>query len=89
MKVVILYRPVSEHATAVESFMRDFKKRNPGISLETINVDARDGVALASLYDIMRYPAILALSDDGTLLHLWNDDSLPMMDEVASYVFAS
>ena len=42
---------------------------------------------MASLYDIMNYPAILALRDDGSILKTWEGDELPLMDEVAYYTF--
>lgn len=85
MKIIVLYRPDSEHARATEMFMRDFQVRNPGIIPTAINIDDREGVAMCRLYGIMRYPAILALTGDGSLLKLWEGDSLPLMDEVASY----
>jgi hypothetical protein len=88
MKVIVLYRPDSEHARSVETFIHDFQARNPSIQLEILNVDERDGIALAGLYDIMRYPAILAVANDGVLLKLWNEDMLPLIDEVASYAYA-
>jgi hypothetical protein len=52
-----------------------------------VNVDEREGTALASLYDIMSFPAIMAMAVDGTLLHLWVGETLPLMDEVASYMY--
>lgn len=36
-------------------------------------------------YDIVEYPTILALSDDGSLLHQWRGRPLPLIDEVANY----
>ena len=45
----------------------------------------RDGIAMCSLYEITRYPAILALAMDGTSLAIWQGEQLPMIDEVASY----
>ncbi|HEX8226950.1 MAG TPA: hypothetical protein VF572_03720 [Candidatus Saccharimonadales bacterium] len=85
MKVVILYRPHSEHARSVETFIHDYQVRHTGSKLEVLNVDERDGIALASLYDIMSYPAIMVMAIDGTLLHLWQGAQLPLLDEVASY----
>jgi hypothetical protein len=35
----------------------------------------------------MSFPAILAMATDGTLLHMWADERLPLMDEVASYMY--
>jgi len=85
VKVLILYRPRSEYATEVESFIRDFKLRHEGGRMEVLDVDSRDGMATASLYDVMRYPAILTLRDDGSVLKSWEGEQLPLMDEVAYY----
>lgn len=88
MKLVILYRPKSEHARPIETFMRDFTHRYGDIKLEVIDVDSREGAALCSLYDIMRYPGILAMAGDGSLLKHWEGEELPLMDEVASYGYS-
>ncbi len=65
--------------------MREFTRVHTGHSISLLSVDTRDGVATASLYDIMRYPAVLALADDGQLIKLWDGDYLPLMNEVAYY----
>jgi hypothetical protein len=89
MKILVLYRPNSEHGRVIESFIRDFKYQHEADAkrLDAVNIDTRDGVATASLYDIMRYPAILVLADDGMLMKSWEGDNLPLMDEVAGYVY--
>ncbi len=86
MKVVILYRQKSEHARLVETFIHDFQKRYNAGSLEVLDADSQEGVATAELYDIVSYPAIIALRDDGSVLKSWSDEMLPLMDEVAYYV---
>ncbi|HJQ08623.1 MAG TPA: hypothetical protein VJ836_04050 [Candidatus Saccharimonadales bacterium] len=89
MKLLILYRPDSEHATEIESYVRDFQRTyEAGKRIELQSLSTRDGAATASLYDIMVYPAILALADDGSVLNLWQGKPLPLMDEVAAYVYA-
>jgi hypothetical protein len=88
MKVVILYRPDSEHARAVEMFVHDFKQRNGSIAVEMLNADEREAIAQAELYDIMSYPAILAKTNDGQLLKHWVGEQLPLMNEVASYAYS-
>ena len=85
MKVLILYQPRSEHASDVESFVRDFKLRHEASRIELVDVDGREGIATATLYDVMSYPTILALRDDGSVLHSWEGSMLPLMDEVAYY----
>ncbi len=88
MKVVILYRPDSEHSRLVEEFIRDYQKRHEAGNLEILNIDSRDGIAMASLYDVMQYPTILALRDDGSILKSWQGEQLPLMDEVAAYAYS-
>jgi hypothetical protein len=85
MKLVILYRPASEHATAVQTFLRDFKYQHGSSKVELVDADTREGIATASLYDLMNLPAILALRDDGSALQVWQGEMLPLMDEVAAY----
>lgn len=68
--------------------MRDFQHRHDiGNKLEMVSVNTRDGAATANLYDIMSYPSILALADNGSVLNAWQGEPLPLMDEVASYIY--
>jgi hypothetical protein len=91
MKLLVIYRPNSETARGVETFVRDFQHFHEGIGkrLEVLNVDSRDGAAMMSLYDIMQHPALLVLSDDGQVVHYWAGETLPLMDEVASYFYTA
>jgi hypothetical protein len=84
MKVVVLYRPNSEHQTAVESLDRDYQRRT-GRSLELVSLNTRDGAAMASLYDVMQYPAILALTDDGRVLQMWQGMPFPLLNDIMYY----
>lgn len=85
MRVIILYRPQSEHATAVESFVREFTRLHPSTSLQVHDADSRDGSHKAAVYDLQQYPSVLALSDDGQVLQSWSGEMLPLMNEVAYY----
>ncbi len=90
VKLLILYRPGSEHASLIESFVRDFQRRYEAASkIELQSLSTRDGAATASIYDVMSYPAILALNDDGSVLNIWQGTPLPLMDEVAGYSYSS
>lgn len=88
MKVLILYRPNSEHGRVIEDFIRDYQQRHGRHHLEVLNIDSRDGSATATLYDIVQYPAILVLQNDGMIQKVWEGDTLPLMDEVAAYASA-
>lgn len=87
MKLLILYRARSEQAQTVDPFIRDLKMQHPAARLEVLDLDSRDGIAMATLYDVMHYPAILALRDDGSVIHSWEGETLPLLDEVAYYTF--
>lgn len=88
MKLLVLYRPNSEHATEVEAFVRDFSHGyEAGKRVELLSLDTREGAATASLYDIVSYPAILALANDGAVLNLWQGKPLPLMNELAGYTY--
>lgn len=84
MKVVILYHPKSDHARVVEEFAHEFT-RQKGHDLELISLESRDGAAMASLYDIVRYPAILALNNTNELQKTWQGPVMPLMDELSYY----
>jgi len=90
VKLLILYRPKSEHERVVETFVRDFQRQyEAGNKIELLSVDTRDGVAMANLYDILSYPAILVLAENGSVLNAWSGLPLPLMDEVAGYTYGS
>ena len=84
MKVLILYRPNSEHDTLVHNFARDVE-RSSSKELEFVSLNTKDGAATASLYDIVEYPAIVAISDEGILQKSWQGKQLPLIDEVSYY----
>lgn len=56
--------------------------------LELVSVDTRDGSATATLYDVMKCPAVLALADDGSVLQEWQGESMPLINEVSYYTGA-
>ncbi len=84
-RVVVLYKDNSEHARTVGEFLREFERRS-GIKLETLDPDTREGSSFAQVYDIVQYPTIVALDDDGKLLSSWPGLPLPLINEVRYYV---
>lgn len=90
MKLLVLYRPDSEFARGVEEFLRGLREAHNlnEHDLQVLNYDSREGAATASMYDIMSQPAILVTADDGSYIKHWEGGSLPLMEEVASYVYS-
>lgn len=85
MKITILYHPVSEHATKVEGFARDFE-RTQHTQPELVSLETKEGAQLAQVYGIVQYPAIIVTQDDGTHMKQWEGDEFPLMSEVAAHL---
>lgn len=85
MKVVVFYRPKSEHSTQVEEFIERYKQLKPPRKIEIKDVDSREGSASASIYDIVQYPAVMATTDYGEVIQAWQGQMLPTLSEVAYY----
>ena len=85
MRIVVLYRPNSEHGRLIDEFIHEYQARRQGDHLEVLSVDTREGSAMATLYDVMEYPTIMVLKDDGYVQKVWQGGTLPLMDEVAAY----
>lgn len=84
MKLVVLYRSNTEQERSVLEFEHDYNHLT-GHSLILYDLNTRDGTAMASLYDVVSHPAVLALAGDGQLLQMWQGDMLPLMNEVMYY----
>lgn len=85
MKITIVYREESDHAREVFDFLHDFEKRT-GQTIEEINPDSPRNEFFIRAYDIVEYPTILALTDEGKVLNQWRGRPLPMIDEVSYYL---
>lgn len=85
MKALILYRPESEHARAVDEFIREFSRRT-NKSIQLVDVDSVDGVSKAQIYDVMEYPAVVVTQDDGSYTKVWTGLPLPLINDVAGYL---
>lgn len=85
MRVVVISQDNTDYARGVQSFMTDFERRT-GKTLEYLEAYSREAESLARTYDIMQYPTILALADDGQVQNIWVGTNLPTISEVSYYV---
>jgi len=88
MKIIVIYRPNSEYGRVTEEFIHDYQTRYPDAKPDVLDVDSRDGIAMASMYDVMQFPTILAVREDGSLLKSWEGEAFPLMDEIAAYAYS-
>jgi hypothetical protein len=79
----MLYRPNSEHARKMEDYANQFGRAYVNYKVDLVDLNTREGAATASLYDVMQYPAVLVLTDDGQLIREWEGDNMPALGEVS------
>lgn len=84
MRTFVVYKEQSEAARAVETFMHDFSKQT-GKVLETVNPDTPEGSQLCDTYDIVEYPTVVAVDDNGIVQNVWRGIPLPTISEVSYY----
>lgn len=85
MRVVVVYKEESDHAREVFDYLRDFA-RQTGHVIEEMDPDSPAGVDFCRTYDIVEYPTVIALSNDGQLQNMWRGRPLPTISEVSYYV---
>lgn len=85
MRVVVVYKERTDSARDVETFLRDFSHQT-GHALESLDPDTLPGIDFCRAYDIVEYPSVVALSDDGQMQNLWRGVPLPTISEVSFYV---
>jgi hypothetical protein len=79
-----VYKDQTDYARSVIDFLRDFQHQT-GHEVETMNPDSAEGIDFCQSYDIMEYPTMIALSDDGQMLNTWTGLPLPTISEVSFY----
>lgn len=84
MKVVVLSRPGTDYSRTVDDFVRDLEREHQ-TRVDQLSLDTRDGSSTASLYDIMEYPAVLVVREDGQLVKEWHGRNMPLKSEVTMY----
>lgn len=85
MKVVVISKDNTDYARTVTDYLRDFK-RQTGHDLEIMDPETPDGVSFCRAYDILEFPTLVALSDDGHMQNQWRGLPLPTISEVSYYV---
>ena len=85
MRVVVVFKDNTDTTREVETFLRDFTYQT-GHALESLNPESAAGIDFCRAYDIVEYPSIIAISDEGQLQNLWRGVPLPTISEVSYYV---
>lgn len=84
MRIIMIYRDSSDHGREVREFLREYQRRT-GHQIEVIDPDSKSGIDLAQAYDLVEYPSMLALTNEGRVRAAWRGRPLPTINEVSFY----
>lgn len=84
MRVVMVYKDATDYARQVIDFLADFK-RQTGRDLEVLDPETPAGISFCEAYDILEYPTLIAIADNGQLQNEWSGLPLPTISEVSYY----
>ncbi len=76
-----------DYSRSVEEWLREFNRRT-GRELEVLSPDSREGADFVQAYDIVEYPTIVAVSEEGKVMEMWRGATLPTINEVSYYTFS-
>ena len=88
MRVVVVTKDNMDYTRSVETFLNDVA-RQTGKVLEVLNPDSSEGISFCKAYDIVEYPTVIALSDDGRLQNMWRGSTPPTISEISYYATSS
>lgn len=83
MRVVCIYRDNQDYSRAVSEWLENFR-RQTGREIEVMDPDKNP--SFCETYDIVEYPTILALGNQGDVRALWRGKDLPLINEVLYYM---
>ncbi len=84
MRVVVIAKENQEYSRNVETFLTDFT-RQTGHEVDMLNPDTKEGESLCRTYDIVEYPTVIAIGNDGQMQNIWTGTMLPTISEVSYY----
>lgn len=82
MRVVCVFRDNEDYTRTVTDWLEDFY-RQTGKKIETMNPDENTNFCVT--YDIVEYPTIIALGNNGEVMAMWRGRNLPLINEVLYY----
>ena len=86
MRVVCLYKRETDYGREVEEYLGDVSRAATKMEIEVLDPESIDGEIFAQARDIVRYPAFLALDNNGSVVQDWIGLPLPPMDEIIYYL---
>lgn len=87
MKTVVVFRAQRDYSREVYDWLREYNRRS-ATPAEEVDPDTRNGIGFTGAYDILEFPAVLVMTDDGKVSQVWRGTPMPPPDEVRGYASA-
>ncbi|MBQ3468357.1 hypothetical protein IJH19_02395 [Candidatus Saccharibacteria bacterium] len=85
MKIVVLTKDGYDYSSAVDTFITDLQSEASSVEVERLDPDTYDGESFARALDILEFPAVVAVDNNGTSIQQWLGMPLPPISEVSYY----
>ncbi|MBQ6130544.1 hypothetical protein IJI72_02560 [Candidatus Saccharibacteria bacterium] len=87
MKIVVVYKPYSDHGSETEDWMRELLKRGEGkVEVRPLNPETKEGEGFCQAHGILDYPAVVVVGEDGKDYFATSGKPLPTFNEVMSFL---
>lgn len=83
MRVICVYRDNQDYSRSVSEWIENVR-RQTGREIEVMDPDQNSDFCEA--YDIVEYPTILAIGEQGEVHASWRGRDLPLINEVTYYM---
>ena len=83
MRVVCIFREGEDYSRSVNEWIENVRRQS-GHVIEKMDPDKNTGFCEA--YDVVEYPAIMALGERGDVRASWRGKELPLINEVLYYL---
>lgn len=83
MRIICIYRDNQDYTRSVTDFIENVRRQS-GYEIESMNPD--ENVNFCQTYDIVEYPTIIALDNQGSVLNIWRGRDLPLINDVLFYL---
>ena len=81
----MVFKEYSDKAREVFEWIEEFERRS-GRKVEKMNPESKDGESFCVAHDIVEYPTVLAIGEDGKVYEQWSGVPMPQIDTMIGYM---
>ena len=85
MKILVVFKEFSDKAREVFEWIDAFERRS-GVTVEKLEPESKEGESFCMAHDIVEYPTVLVIGEDGKVFESWRGTPMPQIDTVMAYM---